>query len=131
MLWNSSRGIGAGRPAEYRALSRSWASVNGPVSYNSQRIWASDKDRRPETVFYNFRILESLINDSLYETIGAISGGRMRVRGCLKAAFIDIVSPDNSISDRYYRILFVEGTSVGIVYPERMRWSKNDMLSSD
>jgi len=130
LLWRSSRftlregieGIPASRPTGYRAPSWSWASVNGSISYDSQRSWQSSsldvRDRQSEFVYHDFQILDTSLNETSHEIMGSVSSGHIRVRGCLKPAIIDLANVKSQIHDEHYLIRTMNGTKAGIVYPD-------------
>lgn len=90
------------RPSRYRAPSWSWASIDGPVSYDSQMldsdadyggIWLPDDPPSPressEYDFGAFRVQEIETTTSSLDSMGAVSAGHITLTGIVATAIID------------------------------------------
>ena len=90
------------RPPEYRAPSWSWASIDGHISYDSQKlhsdskyggIWLPDDPPSPressEYDFGAFRVQEIETITSSLDSMGAVSAGHITLTGIVATAIID------------------------------------------
>ena len=93
LLWRSRS---AQRPFQYRAPSWSWASVDGPISYDGQMleseaqyggIWLPDNPPSPressEYDFGVFRVEEIETTTSPLDRMGAVSAGHITITGLI------------------------------------------------
>ena len=109
LLWRSRS---AQRPSEYRAPSWSWASVDGHISYDSQKleseaqyggIWLPDNPPSPrgssEYDFGAFRVKEIETTTSSLDRMGAVFAGHISITGLVAITIIDEESHTISRSD--------------------------------
>jgi hypothetical protein len=119
--WSARESIDANattRPAEYLAPSWSWASVNGPISYDSQRSTQSSlsdiTERQSEIMYQEFCILEMTPNDVSYGTTLAATKYRMHVQGCIRPATVSLA---NVVGEQLL-LQLSNGTKAGILCPD-------------
>ena len=103
------------RPSEYRAPSWSWASIDGPITYDSQKletetqyggIWLPDDSHPPrdssEYDFGAFRVREVQTTTSSLDHMGAVSAGYITLTGLVTRATItsdDLHTKHNLLRD--------------------------------
>ena len=158
LLWRSREPIppektSATRPEKYRAPTWSWASVEGPVTYES--LWLSSGTRAKDPDYGRFEVLDVAVDAVSDHDTGAVCTGILRVRGRLAAATVAPVElgPPEGLSQTQYGwydkdwivVLDTVGERIGALYPDvaaevqqgqrihclEVRredyWSKNDM----
>ncbi|KAL9594199.1 MAG: hypothetical protein Q9219_007161 [cf. Caloplaca sp. 3 TL-2023] len=107
---NASPRLPPGRPEGYRAPSWSWASVDGHVTYDSQKlqdesryggIWVQDDGSHTaepsEYDFGAFRVLEMQTTTSHLDPLGAVKGGHLVLRGLVATVLIDEITSTISL----------------------------------
>lgn len=108
------------RPQTYRAPSWSWASIDGEVSYESQRVDASVDDVFGSE-YGNFQITGSyyqLVTKN--DLLGTPSDASLRLRGCVSKVSIDMEPIDNYMNDGLLRLTGVDRITLGVLYPDIM-----------
>ena len=113
------------RPVRYRAPTRSWASIDGHITYESQKVHLQGCDqtlRLAEHGFGNFQVREICVSSCGEDPRGAISGGWMRLTGCLKAAGLNVSSPreNGKICEEWKMLLDSEGETIGVLYADTL-----------
>tara|TARA_R110002060_G_scaffold40278_3_gene51567 strand:- start:705 stop:2399 length:1695 start_codon:yes stop_codon:yes gene_type:complete len=108
------------RPQTYRTPSWSWASIDGEVSYESQRVDASVDDVFGSE-YGNFQITGSyyqLVTKN--DLLGTPSDASLRLRGCVSKVSIDMEPIDNYMNDGLLRLTGVDRITLGVLYPDIM-----------
>lgn len=110
------------RPAGYRGPTWSWASVDGNISYHSQKRQlprAQDKASKLELDFGNFKVNRVVIHAAGEDSMGAVSDGYLCVKGCLSTAIFHGESHKGTTStyDEGWRALSTpDGVTIGAAY---------------
>ena len=129
LLWRTGTEhnfIDCSRPTDYRAPSWSWASIQGPVTYDSQRIRQADDVNDPERStlkcnFGNFVIKDATVSQRTERSAGEISSGSIDAQGDLwqMTANNGTSTPDIDWRQSKYMLLRSSSTAVlGILYPD-------------
>lgn len=108
------------RPQQYRAPSWSWASIDGKVSYESQRII----DGGAESDFFDagyghFRITGSYYQvAATFDPLGMPSDASLRIQDQITELGIkmELIKDDDTASVR--RLIRADGATVGAFYPD-------------
>lgn len=108
------------RPQVYRAPSWSWASIDGEISYECQRIGPCNEARHVfDNTYGNFEITNSY--DKLVaalDTLGAPSDAALRMRGNITELQISTQLIEEDISGGIRRLSSGDGITVGAFYPD-------------
>lgn len=119
LLWQVNRELPeckVMRPSMYRAPSWSWASVEGPVTYKSQRTWAtmtSDQERiAVECNFGRFNLEEVYVERRNLR----VSNGFLRVSGDLLPVMVD--TRTTQPREGFINIRSQMGATIGLLYPD-------------
>ncbi|KAF2844606.1 HET-domain-containing protein [Plenodomus tracheiphilus IPT5] len=108
------------RPQVYRAPSWSWASIDGEISYESQRIDYCDDTRRVfDSSYGNFEITGSY--DQLvaaFDTLGTPSDAVLRMQGNITELQISMQQIEGDSSESIRHLVSADGTTVGAFYPD-------------
>lgn len=103
------------RPCTYRAPSWSWASVEGPVTYESQRSWQTmipDEERIAlECNFGRFKLKEVSVEQRNLQ----ILSGSLHVSGDIMPVTAD---PRSFPQNKFTNIQSPMGATIGILYPD-------------
>ncbi|KAF2676490.1 HET-domain-containing protein [Lentithecium fluviatile CBS 122367] len=108
------------RPQVYRAPSWSWASIDGEISYESQRI--SDGDD-PSGIFDsgygNFEITGSYYQlAAKFDPLDTPSDAALQMRGNITELEINMQLIKDDFTESFRRLIGADGTTVGALYPD-------------
>lgn len=114
------------RPISYRAPSWTWASIDGEISYESQRLTRTAEKSQETSADYDFgafRIRNVLVQVAGADLFGPICRASLRVEGCIVPVHVRYECPRDSswgdCPDNSLRMLLAEdGTVVGAFYPD-------------
>ena len=109
------------RPADYRAPSWSWMSLDGSIDYDSLRVGAGSKHNKRASGwnFGQFCLRQIETFPTSKDEMSSISGGVLELSGCLKSAVVSSKSLEVQYKhDRYYTLLGPEGYKVGAFFPD-------------
>jgi hypothetical protein len=108
------------RPQVYRAPSWSWTSIDGEISYESQRIDDCDDTRRVfDSSYGNFEITGSYYQlVAAFDTFGTPSDAALRMRGNITDLQISMQPIEGDFSKSIRRLISADGTTVGAFYPD-------------
>lgn len=122
LLWRAKDDRGV-RPPSYIAPTWSWASVKGPVSYESQRTTLNPGEQTPSDYeFGEIRVTEMNVSPKKQDSYGAINGAHLNLGGVLLAAIdpdpqtreLEDFSPDPELK----LVLRRHGNTIGLLYPD-------------
>ena len=106
------------RPKRYRAPTWSWASVEGAIMYESQRLNEAVGTGKPGLVehdFGSFTILDLAVEAAGADRFGAVLGGWIRLAGRLIASSTDI----QVVNEQGWKALLDRsGERIGVIYPD-------------
>jgi len=107
----------------YRAPSWSWASIDGPVSYDPTPLVADDAETTSfsNTLASSFRILETTVEAAGQDSFGHLRSGSMGVIGHLLPAIYrgsDYHGDNNFSTGGWRHLLNIEDELVGILAPD-------------
>ena len=129
LLWRTGaeyKSVDCSRPTDYRAPSWSWASIQGPVMYDSQRISQADHLNEPERLtlecnFGNFVIKDAIVNHRTESSAGEISSGSIDAQGDLWQMTTNHGTPTPETDWRYGKYMLLRSSSaavLGILCPD-------------
>ncbi|EMD93600.1 hypothetical protein COCC4DRAFT_191399 [Bipolaris maydis ATCC 48331] len=108
------------RPQVYRAPSWSWASIDGEISYECQRIGLCDDTCRDcDSSYGNFEITD--LHDkstAAFGTVDTPSDAPLQMRGNITELQIDMQPIDGCFFEGIRRLISADGTTVGTFYPD-------------
>ncbi|KAF2846576.1 HET-domain-containing protein [Plenodomus tracheiphilus IPT5] len=106
-------------PQVYRAPSWSWASIDGEISYESQRIDHCDDTRRVfDSSYGNFEITGSYPLVAAPDTFDTPSDAAIRLQGNITELHISMQLIEGDFSNSIRRLISADGTTVGAFYPD-------------
>ena len=110
---NASPRLPPRRPEGYRAPSWSWASVDGQITYDSQKledearyggIWLQDDGHHTtdasEYDFGAFSVLDMQTTTSHFDRMGAVTGGQLVLKGLIATVLMDETTSSISSNGR-------------------------------
>ncbi|KAF2188595.1 HET-domain-containing protein [Zopfia rhizophila CBS 207.26] len=108
------------RPQAYRAPSWSWTSIDGEISYESQRIGGCDDTSCIfDSEYGNFKITGSYYQlVATFDTLGTPSDAALRMRGNITELEINMQPIEGDFTKSLRRLIWADGTTVGAFYPD-------------
>ena len=109
------------RPQVYRAPSWSWASIDGEISYESQRIVRGDNSTNDtfDSGYGNFEITGSYYQlAAAFDPLGVPANAALRIRGHVAEVEISIQRIKDDRTNSLLRLIGVDGSTVGAFYPD-------------
>ncbi|USP74157.1 hypothetical protein yc1106_01431 [Curvularia clavata] len=108
------------RPQKYRAPSWSWASIDGEISYDCQRIYDCDDSRRVfDSDYDNFKVTGSYYQlEEAFDTSGTPSDAVLRMRGNIAELQISTPLIEGDFFESIRRLVLADGTTMGAIYPD-------------
>ena len=116
LLWhaNSSRVIPNTRPAEYRAPSWSWASIDGDVTYPLSMVWDQILNSTPVA-----NIIEASVEPAGAECTGKLEAGSIKLSASLLSMTYEVTDISFVISNQFIFKIRGKGIS-GFLYPDEI-----------
>jgi hypothetical protein len=106
------------RPQAYRAPSWSWASVDGEISYDSQRE-IENNSAIFNARYPDFKITGSEIQGAMaLQSLGSPSDASLRIHGRISEVEINKEITEDDLTERFRHLIAANGAISGAIYPD-------------